>query len=315
MTELLRRGLPFIIIGSLVLVRCTGFNPHGYIGGGHDVEAKAFLCGMVVDSSGGGVGGVTVFAALSGYNPVTDTAQNIARCTTNEDGMFVAPICKDSAAWTLTAIDSVQERLFCRFGIVSRDTADTLNLGSDTLRKPASVVVQIPERFSGIDAVAYVPGTPLISDRLVPGEVNLSLPAGSITVICYDKAAQKSTIDGPNLVDIQTSSGMQLVLGAHEITVPKKPLGPQTGAIGQAITFTTGGSRSNYGHMVEYRLKWVGVPFNWNLATTGGWLSDSALTNSWDIGDHYKVRAEARSEIDTAVQSSWSSYFSIKISE
>ena len=312
MKDMLRKGL-LCVIGSLLIMSCTGSGPRECVGGGHDMEA--LLRGMVVDTLGGGVGGVAIFVAPHDYNPVIDTAKTTVRCTTNDNGGFAVAIRKGAVVWTMTAIDSAEDRLFCRFGIDGGEDFDTIDLGADTLRAPASVVVQIPERFSGIDAAAYVPGTPLVSDNLMPGETSLALPAGSISVICYDKAARMPTTDGPNLVDIQTSAGAQLALGAHEITKPKKPSGPQLATVGESVSYTTGGAKSNYGHPRQYRFLWVAPPHDWDKTDVTAWSDDSVWTTSWDAAVTYKLRSEARSIIDTMAISIMSPHYSVNVSE
>jgi len=79
------------------------------------------------------------------------------------------------------------------------------------------------------------------------------------------------------------------------ISTPDMPTGPSSGKVGQALSFTTGGSRSNLGHGVNYR-------FDWGDGSTSGWGA-STQTHTFSSVGTYTVRAQARCIIDNGVLS------------
>jgi hypothetical protein len=90
------------------------------------------------------------------------------------------------------------------------------------------------------------------------------------------------------------------------ISRPNVPTGPSSGSVGQSLSFSTGGSTSNLGHVVEYR-------FDWGYGIYSAWGS-SSRSYPYQIVGTYTVKAQARCQTHTGVVSSWSSGHTVTIS-
>ena len=90
------------------------------------------------------------------------------------------------------------------------------------------------------------------------------------------------------------------------VTAPQVPTGPSTGKVGQALTFTTGGSTCSLGHAVQYS-------FDWGDGTRSEWSTSAAATHSYQSRGAYHIRAQARSSVDATMQSEWSFTKTVKI--
>ncbi len=85
----------------------------------------------------------------------------------------------------------------------------------------------------------------------------------------------------------------------HTVSTPDTPSGPTSGPVGGALSFSSGGALCSRGHPVEYR-------FAWGDGTYSDWDPSSTATNTWDIKDTHRVRAQARCMENTDVVSDWS---------
>jgi len=90
------------------------------------------------------------------------------------------------------------------------------------------------------------------------------------------------------------------------IATPSVPSGRVSGQVGNSYSFSTGGSSSNLGHVVEYR-------FDWGDGTFSSWSSSSAASKAWSSGGIYAVRAQARCATHPEIVSEWSSTLSVAI--
>lgn len=90
------------------------------------------------------------------------------------------------------------------------------------------------------------------------------------------------------------------------VSAPNTPSGPSTGTVVQSLSFSTGGSKSNLGHIVEYQFDWGnGTPLTWG---------DSTQSHVYNIVGTYQIKAQARCQTHTNVVSNWSQSISISIS-
>lgn len=92
------------------------------------------------------------------------------------------------------------------------------------------------------------------------------------------------------------------------ISTPNTPSGPLTGVVQTSYSFTTGGSSSNLGDLVQYL-------FDWGDGTNSGWLpvGVTSASKSWNNPQTYPVKVQARCATHTTVVSAWSQNFSINI--
>jgi len=91
----------------------------------------------------------------------------------------------------------------------------------------------------------------------------------------------------------------ELTVTIEIVSVPSTPVGPNLGNMGTSYSFTTGGSTSNLGHLVEYQ-------FDWGDNTLSSWGS-SIQSKSWNSLGSFVIKARARCVTDTSVMSDWSS--------
>jgi hypothetical protein len=91
----------------------------------------------------------------------------------------------------------------------------------------------------------------------------------------------------------------ELTVTIEIVSVPSTPVGPNLGDLGASYSFSTGGSTSNLGHLVEYQ-------FDWGDGTFSPWGS-STQSKSWSILGTFLIKARARCVTDTSVMSDWSS--------
>ncbi len=106
------------------------------------------------------------------------------------------------------------------------------------------------------------------------------------------------------------SSGASFSITTPTVSVPTVPDGPASGTVGMSCLYSTGGSISNLGPLVQYK-------FDWGDGTDSGWLAlgTSQASHLWATAGTYTIRAMARCvEQSTVVESAWSAAFAVVIS-
>lgn len=101
---------------------------------------------------------------------------------------------------------------------------------------------------------------------------------------------------------------LELTSSPCDVSIPDQPYGPDTGAVYEALSFTTGGSECTCGSDVEYR-------FDWGDGTTSSWSQDAMNAKTWNTGGSYAVRARARCTVENSVESDWSQSMTVMIYE
>ena len=90
------------------------------------------------------------------------------------------------------------------------------------------------------------------------------------------------------------------------VSTPTIPAGPSSGYKEQSLSFSTSGASSSFGHTVEYRFDWGDGGYSgWGIATRSHTYSGTGT---------FQVRARARCQNHTDIESSWSAGFSVTIS-
>ncbi len=83
------------------------------------------------------------------------------------------------------------------------------------------------------------------------------------------------------------------------VTTPSVPSGPDSGEIGESLTYTAQGASSNLQHRLQYRLDWGdGTQSDWSLSATA--------SHTWQGAGAYNVRTQARCATHNDVMSEWS---------
>ena len=86
---------------------------------------------------------------------------------------------------------------------------------------------------------------------------------------------------------------------AEHVTTPLSPSGVTLETIGTISTYSTGGSVSSLGHVVEYQ-------FDWGDGTYSDWVASGVASKSWNSIDIFRVRVRARCAEHITVVSDWS---------
>jgi len=108
-------------------------------------------------------------------------------------------------------------------------------------------------------------------------------------------------------------SGIRPIEVIEAIDQPATPTGPATGVLGANLTFTTTGSTSSEGHVLEYSFEYRRT---YTVVHTSDWstsLSDDHVFTT--AGTNYNVRVRARCAIHTNAISYYSNQFDFTITE
>ncbi len=92
------------------------------------------------------------------------------------------------------------------------------------------------------------------------------------------------------------------------VSTPNAPSGPASGTTGASLDYAVSGAVSSMGHGVEYR-------FAWGDSDTSAWAASTNGSHTWGSAGSYDVKAQARCATDTPIESSWSSAFTVTITD
>lgn len=111
----------------------------------------------------------------------------------------------------------------------------------------------------------------------------------------------------PAMIVMRSDKTVRAVFARSNETVsrPTSLTGPDSGVLGEVLSFVTDGAESNLGHEVEYQFDWG----NGQFSLWGDKTCDYVYNN---IGN-YQVKSRARCETDTNVISQWSDFHEISI--
>lgn len=90
------------------------------------------------------------------------------------------------------------------------------------------------------------------------------------------------------------------------VSIPEQPSGPTQGVVGASLNFSTGSAVSSLGHAVEYR-------FDWGDGNQSSWGGNSS-SHSYSNTGTYQIRARARCQQHTSIESNWSNSLNVTIS-
>jgi Zn-dependent metalloprotease len=99
-----------------------------------------------------------------------------------------------------------------------------------------------------------------------------------------------------------------LSVGIETISMPATPSGPGRGVADTTYTYSTGGSSSNLGHLVQYF-------FDWGDSTDSGWLpvGQTSASKTWSSTGSYSVKVQGRCSTHTGAISTWSGTCNVNI--
>jgi hypothetical protein len=92
------------------------------------------------------------------------------------------------------------------------------------------------------------------------------------------------------------------------VSTPATPSGAASGMAAVSSIYSTGGSISGSGHMIQYL-------FDWGDGTNSGWLpvGKTSASKSWALPGTYSVKAKARCSAHKLIISDWSSALDVSI--
>lgn len=100
------------------------------------------------------------------------------------------------------------------------------------------------------------------------------------------------------------SEHRSVTVGYETVSTPVRPTGPSFLKGRENGTYSTGGSTTNLGNLVQYLFEWDGSQSLWN---------GTSQIKSWSTDGHYFVKAQARSQTNTSRQSSWSTILIVSV--
>ncbi len=301
------------LFSAVCCVLFTFFSCTVDLAGGIEIGNPLTVTGSIVDTNGKPVKGARVFLVSENFNPVKEQIRN--QDVTDSLGRYeISEVI--SGEYNLNSVDDVTGfRVLKRNISVSQKHKDER---SDTILAPGNLQVPIADSSFEEGMRLFIPGTEIFVSIEGPGIMNLQCPAGTVDLFSFSTLSDTILEKGPNFRSVPVKSGEQTVVN-HSVSVPSAPTGKKGVVSGEEQVYITGGSASSFDHEVEYRFAWVHyvdtIADYWSTATIGNWSSDTSITLTWPTPGLYKVRAQARSKIDTAFISSWSPYLQIALLE
>ncbi len=268
------------------------------------------VAGCVVMSGGQAAHGAEVFLVPYDYNPLEDTVVHSTR--TNEAGEYRLDDI-DPGLYSLNAREA-PSGMRIAYTLVDVRLGQDAERRTDTLRAPGTVVAVIADTAYQEPMAVYVPGSDVYVHVEQPCSLALPVPAGRIDIVSYDTLGGRVIESGPNYRQVPVVSGDTITIVGHAITTPAKPEGADTAFAGDFHTYRTHGAASSMGHPVEYRFGRLHYTADatWDTVTPTAWGPDSVRI-SWPYAGRFKVRAQARSVLDTVYMSTWSPYRTILV--
>ena len=95
------------------------------------------------------------------------------------------------------------------------------------------------------------------------------------------------------------------IKGDEIVSVPSRPEGPDSGLVGEILSFSTGGAKSTYGDPVAYQ-------FDWGDGQQSTW-GDSTATHYYEHIGVYQIKARSRCQIHSEIVSPWSASCLVEI--
>ena len=277
------------------------------IAGGTEI-GNPKVVGCIVDSAGAPAGEIEVFLVPADFNPLKDGI--VYQTRTNAAGEYeLANL--DMGRYSLNA-HSAGGALRTPYTEFFLEDDKGPAPRTDTLFR-AGIVVAVVSDSDLAPLALYAPGTNVYGYGQPPCSVTLALPPGIVVILPYDTATGSIVENGPGYKQIFVKSGETMMVEKHAISEPLKPEGETAATIGVAYAYVSGGSISSFGHPVEYRFGWIdhAAGQEWNDTATSPWTADTNISRTWPEASKYKLRAQARSVLDTAVVSPWSRYITV----
>ena len=183
------------------------------------VETK-IARGILVDEDGNGSAHAVVLLIPSSYDPVSGgpLPDNFLD-TTDASGQYAFRNI-DTGAYNILSTQTLTGTMALQYAVILN--ADSVDILTDTLRKPGAITVLLPGNADALQGYVYVPGTPIVSflngneDSLVLSRV----PEGTIPSVRY--SALNSKVSNVIRYDIRVISGDTAAIADPDWTHSKR---------------------------------------------------------------------------------------------
>lgn len=284
------------------------------LSGGIEIGNPSVVTGCIVDMAGGPVPGARVFMVENDFNPVTGTVEY--QSVTDERGRYSVTV-SGNRTYSLNSVHSATGRRM-RVNDIEVVGNENLERELDTLFEPGTLTVNVHDTGYESGLTLYIPGTDLYLPVSGPGSYSIAAPEGQVDIKSFNRDKGAVSEKGPRFMFLEVESGKETV-ARHSVPAPIKPLGKSSAAAAVEQVYTISTFTSNIGQPLEYRFAWVHyvdtVADYWAGATVGIWGTDTTSVRVWPHAGVFKIRAQARSSIDTSIVSQWSPYLHINVTE
>jgi hypothetical protein len=123
----------------------------------------------------------------------------------------------------------------------------------------------------------------------------------------YDVKAQARCQAHPAVESAwSAATTVTITSSAETVGTPDTPTGPTTAETGDNLFFSTEGAASSLGHSVAYR-------FDWGDGNISAWTSSGNFYKVFTAAGSYDVKAQARCQDHTAIESAWSAALTVTV--
>jgi hypothetical protein len=297
---MLKNNRHMITIFTIAVVVCLYCRCGTTTAGGSEIgNPRTTIAGIISDSTGAGVASVTIYLT----DPLTAMPDTVVAALTGPDGHYEIRELP-SGIFYLSAVKPDGDAMLMRsISTIEHDDAGApLDLGTDTLQPPATIVISV-DICSNDTQQLFIPGTIFRTHIDTCGVYQLQCPAMQSAVYLRSEDSV-----------LQLTTEQTFIAGGwHDFTeesfivpTPNITSGTVSGTTEWEYTFVAGEVTIDPPHPADYR-------FDWGDGEISGWDRSLQCTHTWNSAGIYSVRVQARSVRDTLSLSSWSEAISVTI--
>jgi len=271
--------------------------------GGSEIGNPVVMTGFVSDSLGNGVADVVLYiTSPHDTKPPPISPNNQETTVTDASGRYSIEVLSGTER-TVYGSDTTGTSVFMRSIYVSPSVSDdTIDAGSDTLRKAAHVVVALTHCTSGRQLL-YIPGTTMQAATDSCGELVISCPP--LHPFDLMLKTNDSIVKIADNLTLAADAWLDLTGKQYTLPVPRIASGLLSGIANIRYTFIADPISLGSNHPIEYRFDWGDSLSKWTLSNENAYL--------WMTPGEYLARVQARSVRDTLSVSLWSDAVGVAI--
>jgi len=178
---------------ALVFAVFLSCSPHASLTGTSSGVETKIARGTMVDDQGKGSAYTEVMLVPSSYNPATGEPLPTNFVDITDTGGCYAFYNIDTGVYNVFATKDLNGTMALQNAVYLN--ADSVDILTDTLRKPGAIIVALPFGAQAGQSYVYIPGTPIVSFLNVNKDslVLAMVPAGTILSVCYSELSSKET--------------------------------------------------------------------------------------------------------------------------